>query len=417
MNRNTLIALAVTAVLLITLTFVFSRSGPEGNYLTYTVKKGAFRDEIVTTGELAALRSERIRGPMGLQRLGIYNIKIQSLVPEGTLVKKGDVVGTLDQSALEQAFQQATTDLQAAESRFIQNRLDTTLTLRGVRDELRNTLFSLEQAKITLEQSKFEPPATIRQETLNVERIERSLEQLKEKYKIQQQQAEAKMVEAGAQLQRVQNRLDEINKIRDEFTVTAPGNGIVTYVREWNGSKVEAGSEISPWNPDVAQLPDLSEMLSRTFVSEIDVRKVREGQTVVIGLDAFPNIRLTGKVTEVANIGDKKQGSDAKIFPVTVAINETDSTLLPGMTTINTILIDEVEDVLTIPLESVFTDGETRFVYLRSGASIVKQEVELGKSNQNFVIVEKGLEENAVVLLNEPAEAKDESIHLLADAQ
>jgi len=56
-------------------------------------------------------------------------------------------------------------------------------------------------------------------------------------------------------------------------------------------------------------------------------------------------------------------------------------------------------------------------VYLRSGASIVKQEVELGKSNQNFVIVEKGLEENAVVLLNEPAEAKDESIHLLADAQ
>src|SRR5690606_34713529 len=373
--------------------------------------------EIVTSGEMAALSCERHRGPVGLQRLGIYNIKIQSLVPEGTLVKKGDVVGTLDQSALEQAFQQATTDLQAAESRFIQNRLDTTLTLRGVRDELRNTLFSLEQAKITLEQSKFEPPATIRQETLNVERIERSLEQLKEKYKIQQQQAEAKMVEAGAQLQRVQNRLDEINKIRDEFTVTGPGSGSVTCLREWNGAKVEAGSEISPWNPDVAQLPDLSEMLSRTFVSEIDVRKVREGQTVVIGLDAFPNIRLTGKVTEVANIGDKKQGSDAKIFPVTVAINETDSTLLPGMTTINTILIDEVEDVLTIPLESVFTDGETRFVYLRSGASIVKQEVELGKSNQNFVIVEKGLEENAVVLLNEPAEAKDESIHLLADAQ
>src|SRR5690606_29997869 len=115
----------------------------------------------------------------------------------------------------------------------------------------------------------FEPPATIRQETLNVERIERSLEQLKEKYKIQQQQAEAKMVEAGAQLQRVQNRLDEINKIRDEFTVTAPGNGIVTYVREWNGSKVEAGSEISPWNPDVAQLPDRYEMRSRTFGSEI----------------------------------------------------------------------------------------------------------------------------------------------------
>ncbi|QEC53941.1 RND family efflux transporter MFP subunit [Anseongella ginsenosidimutans] len=417
MKKNTLIVLAVAVILLITLAFVFSRSGPEGNYLTYTVKKGNFRDEIVTTGELAALRSERIRGPMGLQRLGIYDIKIQSLVPEGTRVKKGDVVGTLDQSALEQAFQQATTDIQAAESRFIQNRLDTTLTLRGVRDELRNTLFSLEQAKITLEQSKFEPPATIRQETLNVEKIERSLVQLKEKYKIQQQQAEAKMVEASAQLQRVQNRLDEINKIREEFTVKAPGNGIVTYVREWNGSKIEAGSQISPWNPDVAQLPDLSEMLSRTFVSEIDVRKIKVGQQVAIGLDAFPNIKLSGKVTEVANIGDKKQGSDAKIFPVTVAISKPDSALLPGMTTINTILIDEVKEVVTVPLEAVFTENDKRFVYLNAGSGILKQEVELGKSNQNFVIVKKGLEAEDVVLLNEPDEAKAEKIHLLADAK
>ena len=417
MKRNTLLILVIGLVLLVTLAFVFGRSGPEGNYLTYTVDSVDFKDEIVTTGELAALHSERIRGPMGLQRLGIYDIKIQSLVPEGTRVKKGDVVATLDQSALEQAFQQATTDVQAAESRFTQNRLDTTLTLRGVRDELRNTRFSLEQAKITLEQSKFEPPATIRQETLNVEKIERSLQQLKEKYKIQQQQAEAKMVEAGAQMQRVQNRLNEINKTRDEFTVTAPGNGIVTYVREWNGSKIEVGSEISPWNPNVAELPDLSEMLSRTFVSEIDVRKVKVGQTVAIGLDAFPNIKLEGKVTEVANIGDKKQGSDAKIFPVTIAITRADSTLLPGMTTINTILIDQVKNVLTVPLEAVFTEGDTRFVYLRSGGGILKQEVELGKTNQNFVIVKRGLDAKDVVLLNEADEAKAEKIHLLADAE
>src|SRR3546814_19329627 len=130
---------------------------------------------------------------MGLQRLGIYDIKIQSLVPEGTLVKAGDIVATLDQSALEQGFQQATTDVQAAESRFIQNRLDTTLTLRGVRDELRNTRFSLEQAQITLEQSKFEPPATISKEKLTVAKIDSSLEQLTEKNQIKQPTANTKM--------------------------------------------------------------------------------------------------------------------------------------------------------------------------------------------------------------------------------
>src|SRR3546814_10483670 len=110
-------------------------------------------------------------------------------------------------------------------------------------------------------------------------------------------------------------------------------------------------------------------MRSRTFVSESDGRKIKDGQLVTIGLDAFPNIKLTGKVTEVANIGDKKQGSDAKIFPVTVSIDKADSTLLPGMTTINTILIDKVEEVLTVPLEAVFTENDKRFVYHRTGRS------------------------------------------------
>src|SRR3546814_11623229 len=99
MKRKTLIILGVAIVLLITLAFVFGRSGTEGNYLTYTVKQVNFKDEIVTTGELAALRSERIRGPMGLQLMGIYDIKIQSMVSEGTLVKAGHIDATLEQNA------------------------------------------------------------------------------------------------------------------------------------------------------------------------------------------------------------------------------------------------------------------------------------------------------------------------------
>src|SRR3546814_13214007 len=136
MKRETLIILGVAFVLVITLAFFFGRSGTEGNYLTYTVKHVNFKDEIVTTGELAALRSERIRGPMGLQRMGIYDIRIQRLVPEGTLVKAGDIVATLAQSAMEQCCQQATTDVKAAEARVIQHQLGRTMHLPVERKEL-----------------------------------------------------------------------------------------------------------------------------------------------------------------------------------------------------------------------------------------------------------------------------------------
>lgn len=417
MKKKGLLFIAGALIILIIAAFYFARSGVETNELSYTVTKGTFRNEVVTTGELAALNSQRVSGPMGLYRLRIYEMKIQHLVPEGTIVKKGDVVGVIDQSAMEDAYQDAMNDFQQAESKFIQTKLDTTLTLRGVRDEIRNTLSALEEAKITLEQSQFEPPATIRQEQLKVENTQRSLEQLREKYKIQQEQAEAQMVDAKIQMNRVQARLDQIEKIREQFEVKAPNNGIVTYIRQRGGNKIQSGTQINSWDPYIAELPDLSQMLSNTFVNEIDVRKIKPGQQVKIGLDAFPDARLTGEVKEVANIGEEREDSDAKIFPVTISVNESDSTYLPGMTTINTILLDEQADVLTIPLDAVFNEDEKKFVYKKQAGGIIKQEVKLGKANQNFVIVAGGLKESDEVLLTAPQQAKDAKLQTLSDAE
>ena len=56
----------------------------------------------------------------------------------------------------------------------------------------------------------------------------------------------------------------------------------------FGGDRITEGSTISPWSPEVAELPDLSSMISTTFINEVDIRKVKSGQFVEIGLDAFP---------------------------------------------------------------------------------------------------------------------------------
>src|SRR5690606_36765145 len=117
------------------------------------------------------------------------------------------------------------------------------------------------------------------------------------------------------------------------FTIKAPGEGMVIYVKEWNGKKKTAGSQINPWDPTVATLPDLSKMEAITYVNEIDVRKVAVGHPVSITLDADPTKRLTGKVTAVANVGEQRPNTDAKVFEVRVAVEQADTTLRPGMTT------------------------------------------------------------------------------------
>ena len=179
---------------------------------------------------------------------------------------------------------------------------------------------------------------------------------------------------------------------------------MVIYDREWNGRKRVVGSTISPWDPTVATLPDLSVMESITYVNEVDIQKISVGQTVQVGLDAIPEKKLTGKVTQVANIGEQRPNSESKVFEVKILINEKDSTLRPAMTTSNTILIKTIPNVLYIPIEAVRSEGKTSFVYIQNGGKVEKRTVKLGTMNENEVIVTSGLSEKDKIYLVPPEE-------------
>jgi len=114
---------------------------------------------------------------------------------------------------------------------------------------------------------------------------------------------------------------------------------MVIYYKEWGGDKRKVGSSISAWDLTVATLPDLSAMNSKCYVNEIDISKVKAGQKVRISVDAFPEKKYTGVVTYVANIGEQLPNADAKVFEVTIKVNEYDPILRPAMTTGNLIEI------------------------------------------------------------------------------
>jgi RND family efflux transporter MFP subunit len=364
----------------------------------------------VSSGELIAKNSENIDGPEGLRQVGIWQVKIQDLVAEGSLVEAGDYVAALDQTEISGKIKDTGAELEKAESQFLQAKLDTTLTLRAARDEILNMAFNLTQKELTLEQSRFEPPAIIRQAELELEKIKRDMVQIQENYKVKKQQAEAKMAEAGANLQQIRNKMDNLQRVFGEFTIRAPKSGMVIYMREWNGQKKKVGSTISPWDPAVATLPDLRYMLSKTYVNEVDIRKLAINQPVSIGLDAFPDLKLKGKVNQVANVGEQKGNTDSKVFEVVIEVLDTDTNVRPGMTTSNRILTATVKDTLVIPLEAVFNQDSISFVYRKSGLSIEKQEIRLGSANENEVIVVDGVKEGDKLLLTEPKTMLDKPI-------
>ena len=398
----------ILAALGIAAYFLFKPSATQQRKdLLTTVKKDAFYINVVATGELKAKKSVKIRGPQGMRAAGIYETTISDLVTEGTILEEGAYVATLDRTELAGKMTNVQTEIEKIQTQLEQAKIDTAIELRGLRDQIINLEFTKKEKLLNVEQNKYEPQSVIQQTQLDLERTERDYQQLIQKYELKQQQSEAKIQEINALLRQNTNQLNIYSSLSDQFTIKAPKGGMLIYARSWNGKK-EPGSRVSAWDPVVAELPDLSDMISKTYVNEVDISKVKVGQKVNISVDAFPDNAYGGVVIEVANIGEQLRGYDAKVFEVVVQLNEVDSILRPAMTTANKILTDTYEDVLFIPLEALHSDS-LHFVYKSSKGSIVRQEVMIGQTNDDEVIIVHGLDEGEEILLSIPENETDYS--------
>ncbi len=396
--------IAIASVLAVVIAFLIFRPGKADGVkqLSVKVERGEFEILVTTTGELQAISSVEIIGPSELRNsreLRIREIKIQDLVPEGTVVDSGQYVATLDRTEVSTSLKDLQDELESAESQYLKTQLDTTMQLRELRDQLINLRFTMEEKQIVLDQSKFEPPATIRQATIDLEKSQRSFEQANDNYSLKVQQAQASMREATIKLDQARRKVEQMSSVIKKFTIFAPQSGMVIYKKEWSGQKRKVGSSINPWDLAVATLPDLSVMNSKTYVNEIDISKVKQGQEVRIGIDAFPEKKYTGEVIEVANIGEQLQNTDAKVFEVLIQVDQSDSIMRPSMTTSNQIITNVFSDVLYIPLEALHNEDSISYVYTKNNK---KQVIVPGESNENYIIVEQGLKESDEVYLSVP---------------
>jgi HlyD family secretion protein len=410
MKKKIIISISAFAVLVI-IYFAFGSSEKNKNTPQFTKPtNGVFEVVVTVTGELKAQNSEDIEAPTELRgrSFRISDVKIQDLIPEGTVVDSGAYVATLDRSALSNRLKEIEDELEKSQQAYLKTQLDTTLTLRELRNTLVNLKFDKEEKQIVVDQSKFEPPATQRQAKINLDKSDREYSQAVYNYSLKRDQAQASMKEVAINLEKNKREKQDMLNILDKFIIHAPKPGMVIYYREWSGSKRKVGSTVSPWDLTVATLPDLSVMNSKTYVNEIDVSKVKKGQKVRIGVDAFPEKKYNGEVFEVANIGEQLPNTDAKVFEVEIRVDGFDPILRPSMTTSNQIVTNTFEKVLSLPLETIHAEDSLSFVYTKKGK---KQIVVTGDMNENYIIIEKGLKPDEEVYLSIPE--KPETFELI----
>ena len=106
---------------------------------------------------------------------------------------------------------------------------------------------------------------------------------------------------------------------------------MVIYARLWGGRKLRIGDDISPWHPTIATLPDLSVLISDTYVEEIHITKINTGDSARIMVDAIPGKVFNGVIYKIANIGQELPGFESKVFNVLIELIDNDPELKPAI--------------------------------------------------------------------------------------
>lgn len=240
MKRTILITgiIAVAAIIILIIIGRLSRSKDVAN-LYVSAKRGQFDIIVSTTGELEAENSQNIVGPDFRQSRNIraMEIKITDLVPEGTEVKEGDYVATLDRTSFDNTLKDELERLTTYETNLEVKILDTAVTLSNLRDNIKNLRFAVEEAEITLQQSKYEPPTTIRQAEINLDKAKRSLDQSVKGYALRVEQARSEMRTIKNTLTEQRQRVAELQDVLSKFVITAPSDGMVIYRRDRTNTK------------------------------------------------------------------------------------------------------------------------------------------------------------------------------------
>jgi len=438
------------AIVVLALAGVFLWSAPG---MTKPIKRfftGAAEDVIVTPVRLGAL-------PIIIKEKGILessknqdayclvegSTTIIHIEPEGTRVKKGQLVCELDSAALNDQLvnQRITTEsakanysnatltrevaeiavVEYVEGIFVQDKATAEGEIKLAESDLSRAEDRLDWARRMFEKG-YVSLATKNSEELTLKRARFALEQSQSKMKVLIDFTKGKTIkELKSDVEKA--RSDELakkatheleygkeKKLEKQIAackILAPSDGLVVYANDpmrafgSNQPQVEEGAAVR-LQQKIFSLPDISKMQVNTKVHESHIEPIRKDMKAKIRVDAFSDQLLEGTVVDVAPLPDANSmfSSDIKVYTTKVQIDKPLPGLRPGMNAEVEILVNRLENVQFVPVTAVLQFSGKDHLTKKVDDRYVQTEVELGPSNESYVQVTKGAKEGELIVMS-----------------
>jgi len=278
--------------------------------------------------------------------------------------------------------------------------------------QARNVASELKQAyDVALQQwenyKSFSLPATLEKARAGVERAQAAVDQsrLGGGFRVGKSMADLRQARQKSESKAVALKDAEQELARAVIHAPIPGMAVlpVSYVHG-EQRKPRVGDTVY-MNQPLVYLPNTARMLVTTAIREADLHKVSPGFPAVVRVDAYPDLRLKGKVASVGALASRVQEAAGKWFQVRVDLEEADARLRPGMSARVEIDCGRAADALCVPLQALFGMGKTRVCYVRTGGRYCAREVGVGRQNAEWAEIVSGLGGGEQVALSQPPEA------------
>lgn len=242
-----------------------------------------------------------------------------------------------------------------------------------------------------------------------VEQTRMALERVQLRASADVVQAEADDRAKASEFERQTDRLERVAEQIEKCRIVAPAGGMVVYSTTGQGRRgssepLEEGQEVREMQ-ELIYLPTAAAMMAEIRIHESSLRKVKLDMPARVRVDAVPSEVYAGHVRRIALLPDAQHGwlnPDLKVYQTDVHISEEAAALRPGMNCRAEIIIDQIDNAVYVPIQSVVRVGDQSVVYIDQAGRVAPRVIETGLDNARMIHVTDGLEAGERVLLNPP---------------
>lgn len=318
------------------------------------------------------------------------------LAKAGSFVRKGDIVAKIDAQMLRDRIDDIRDTVAGVDNDVKKRAADQKVEWETMQQTLRVAQASWDKAK--LDYSAGEVKTEIERELLKL-----SMDEAEARYKEQakdvafrkaSQTSELRVLEINAELQK--RRFNHFADNLERFTIKTPMDGLVVMASTFRGGEmgqVQLGDQVGS-GQQIMKVVDPRSMQVEATVSQTDSGSLRVGQHVKVGFDAFPEMKLSGKVYSIGALAVSSTGRQndwVRGVPVRVAIEAVDPRLIPDLSAYANVVLETIPSQLQVPAGAVRIDHGKTLVSVKRGQGFEPREVTIGKRSNTHIAIVAGL--------------------------